>query len=125
MTMVKTKAGQSILITHDTDFFLGPTYLVTVHDGETRTIADMRHVCTRNDHILAETYGLGSGRYAYAGDWAMMAGAPLAGDSGLELYDYKHGVRAGPGGAAMLPSVEKLTIGDMIALSAYAGSLPP
>jgi magnesium transporter len=48
------KASQHHFATHDTDFFLGPTFLVTVHDGETRTIADMRHVCTRNDHILAE-----------------------------------------------------------------------
>ncbi len=42
-----------------------------------------------------------------------------------QLYDYKHGVRAGPASALMLPSVEKLTTSDMIALSAYAGSLPP
>jgi len=42
-----------------------------------------------------------------------------------QLYDYKHGVRAGPASAAMVPSVEKLTTGDMIALSAYAGSLAP
>jgi cytochrome c553 len=42
-----------------------------------------------------------------------------------QLYDYKHGVRAGPMSAAMMPSVEKLSIGDMIALAAYAGSLAP
>ncbi|HZQ61130.1 MAG TPA: c-type cytochrome [Casimicrobiaceae bacterium] len=42
-----------------------------------------------------------------------------------QLYDYKHGVRAGPGSAAMLPSVQKLTTSDMIALAAYAGSLSP
>jgi cytochrome c553 len=42
-----------------------------------------------------------------------------------QLYDYKHGVRVGPMSAAMMPSVEKLSIGDMIALAAYAGSLAP
>jgi cytochrome c553 len=42
-----------------------------------------------------------------------------------QLYDYKHGVRAGPMSAAMMPSVEKLSVSDMIALAAYAGSLSP
>ena len=42
-----------------------------------------------------------------------------------QLYDYKHGARAGPGSALMMPSVEKLTIEDMISLAAYAASLTP
>lgn len=42
-----------------------------------------------------------------------------------QLYDFKHGLRAGPASAPMMPSLEKLTTGDMIALSAYAGSLEP
>jgi cytochrome c553 len=42
-----------------------------------------------------------------------------------QLYDYKQRFRAGPASAAMLPSVDKLTTGDMIALGAYAGSLAP
>ena len=42
-----------------------------------------------------------------------------------QLYDYKHGFRAGPASAAMMPSVEKLTTNDMIALSSYLGSLAP
>jgi magnesium transporter len=40
--------------THDTDFFLGPTYLVTVHDGATRSIADTREVCARSPLVLGE-----------------------------------------------------------------------
>jgi magnesium transporter len=48
------KASQHHFATHDTDFFLGPNYLVTVHDGETRTIQKLHAVCARNDHILAE-----------------------------------------------------------------------
>jgi hypothetical protein len=38
----------------------------------------------RNEHVLAETYGLGAGAYPYVGDWAIAAGT-----GGLELYDYK------------------------------------
>src|SRR3954447_14331890 len=48
------KASQHHFATHDTDFFLGPNYLVTIHDGETRTIGEMRQVCARNDRILDE-----------------------------------------------------------------------
>ena len=42
-----------------------------------------------------------------------------------QLYDYKYGARAGTGSALMKPSVEKLTIEDMISLAAYAASLSP
>ncbi|HEX2688427.1 MAG TPA: hypothetical protein VHN14_17475 [Kofleriaceae bacterium] len=41
----------------------------------------------RNEHLLAETYGLGTGAYPYVGDWAIAAGTGSTG--GLELYDYK------------------------------------
>lgn len=40
--------------THDVDFFLGANYLVTVHDGTSRSVAQMRDVCPRNDQVLAE-----------------------------------------------------------------------
>lgn len=42
-----------------------------------------------------------------------------------QLYDLKHGARAGLGSALMKPTVEKLTVDDMIVLAAYAASLPP
>ena len=42
-----------------------------------------------------------------------------------QLYDFKHGARAGIGSALMKESVEKLTLEDMIALAAYAASLAP
>jgi cytochrome c553 len=42
-----------------------------------------------------------------------------------QLYDFQHGVRAGIGSALMKPTVQKLTIEDMVDLAAYAGSLPP
>ena len=42
-----------------------------------------------------------------------------------QLYDIQHGVRAGIGSALMKPTVEKLTLEDMITLAAYAASLEP
>ena len=42
-----------------------------------------------------------------------------------QLYDFKHGARAGIGSALMKPTVEKLVLEDMIALAAYAASQPP
>lgn len=40
--------------THDVDFFLGPTYLVTVHDGHSASINELREHVTRNPKILGE-----------------------------------------------------------------------
>lgn len=48
------QASKHHFATHDTDFFLGKTFLVTVHDGQTRTISEMQRACTRNDQILGE-----------------------------------------------------------------------
>ncbi len=42
-----------------------------------------------------------------------------------QLYDFKHGTRAGSGSALMKASVEKLTVEDMLVLAAYAASLAP
>src|SRR6266496_906173 len=39
------KKSQTAFATHDIDFFLGHTYLVTVHDGQTRSAATVREVC--------------------------------------------------------------------------------
>ncbi|MDQ3069571.1 MAG: magnesium/cobalt transporter CorA [Acidobacteriota bacterium] len=40
--------------THDIDFFLGPNYLVTVHDGTSRSVAEQYSVCLRNAHAIGE-----------------------------------------------------------------------
>jgi magnesium transporter len=48
------RASQHRFATHDTDFFLGPNYLVTVHDGQTRTIPSMHDQCVRNSRLLAQ-----------------------------------------------------------------------
>jgi cytochrome c553 len=54
---------------------------------------------------------------------------PLAGRSPTylvrQLYDFKHGTRAGSGGILMQPAVERLAPEDMISIAAYAASLPP
>lgn len=47
-------ADTHFFATHDTDFFIGPNYLVTVHDGKTRSIPQTQHVCAKAPHILAE-----------------------------------------------------------------------
>ncbi len=40
--------------THDIDFFLGATYLVTVHDSRAKAIHDLREHCPRNNKILGD-----------------------------------------------------------------------
>jgi magnesium transporter len=40
--------------TRDVDFFLGRNYLVTVHDGHSRSIAKWKGVCDEHEHVLAE-----------------------------------------------------------------------
>jgi magnesium transporter len=40
--------------THDIDFFLGPTYLVTVRGPRTQALAEVLDHCPRNARILAE-----------------------------------------------------------------------
>jgi cytochrome c553 len=42
-----------------------------------------------------------------------------------QLFDFKHGARAGTGSAMMTPTVDELTLDDMISLAAYAASLKP
>jgi magnesium transporter len=41
-------------VTRDVDFFLGRHYLVTVHDGHSRSIARLRDVCDKHEHILGD-----------------------------------------------------------------------
>ena len=40
--------------THDVDFFLGPTYLVTVHDGRSRSISGLKESLERNARLMGE-----------------------------------------------------------------------
>jgi magnesium transporter len=40
--------------THETDFFLSPNFLITIHDGQRRSIAHVAELCSRAQHILSE-----------------------------------------------------------------------
>jgi magnesium transporter len=46
--------SQHQFATHDVDFFLGHNFLVTVHDGTSRSIRRMHTICNRNDRALDE-----------------------------------------------------------------------
>jgi magnesium transporter len=48
------KASMHQFATRDVDFFLGPNYLVTVHDGDSRSIARLRDVCGQHVRVLEE-----------------------------------------------------------------------
>jgi len=41
-----------------------------------------------------------------------------------QLYDFQHGTRVGPRSTQMASNVTKLALDDMVALAAYAASLP-
>jgi magnesium transporter len=47
-------AGDKGFATHDVDFFVGPNYLVTVHDGHSRSIRDIQESVSRRSQIMNE-----------------------------------------------------------------------
>jgi magnesium transporter len=51
---IDAEPKQTQFATRDVDFFLGRNYLVTVHDGDSRSINSIHDVCTRHEHILKE-----------------------------------------------------------------------
>lgn len=51
---INFQAAEHTFETHETDFFLGPSYLVTIHDGQRRSIVHTAELCGRTGHILAE-----------------------------------------------------------------------
>jgi len=51
---IESRVADHGFATHDVDFFIGPNYLVTVHDGDSRSIIDLREHATRNPKILGE-----------------------------------------------------------------------
>lgn len=48
------RAAEHGFATHDVDFFIAPNYLVTVHDGSSRSIGNLHEHCPRNPRILGE-----------------------------------------------------------------------
>ncbi|HYE84792.1 MAG TPA: CorA family divalent cation transporter, partial [Vicinamibacterales bacterium] len=51
---INFQAAEHRFDTHETDFFLAPNFLVTVHDGQRRSIAHVSELCTRSSHVLAD-----------------------------------------------------------------------
>ena len=51
---IDVEAVEHQFATRDIDFFLGANYLVTVHDGRSRSIAKMREMCPLHSHVLDE-----------------------------------------------------------------------
>jgi len=51
---IDVEADTAGIATRDVDFFVGVSFLVTVHDGGSRSIARLRSVCGEHAHILAE-----------------------------------------------------------------------
>jgi magnesium transporter len=51
---IDVKKGQTQFATRDVDFFVGRNYLVTVHDGQSRSIETLRQLCDRHSRLLDE-----------------------------------------------------------------------
>ncbi len=51
---INFQAADHTFETHETDFFLGPNFLITIHDGQRRSIAHVAELCNRAQHILSE-----------------------------------------------------------------------
>lgn len=51
---IDIEGGKHEFATRDIDFFLGANYLVTIHDGRSRSIARLRDLCDQHDRVLGE-----------------------------------------------------------------------
>jgi magnesium transporter len=51
---IDVRKGERAFATRDVDFFVGPNWLVTVHDGESTEIGHLRDLCGVHDRLLAE-----------------------------------------------------------------------
>jgi magnesium transporter len=51
---INFQASEHAFETHETDFFVAPNFLITIHDGQRRSIALIGEQCARADYILAE-----------------------------------------------------------------------
>jgi cytochrome c553 len=83
-----------------------------------------RNLATTGDGKIAPCGTCHGTRLTGAGDIPGLAGRS---PSYLmrQMYDIKHGARAGAGSAPMKAIVEKLSTEDMLALAAYVATLPP
>lgn len=51
---IDSQTARTRFATRDVDFFLSQRYLVTVHDGKSRSIAQVRDACVRNGGVLSD-----------------------------------------------------------------------
>jgi len=51
---INVHKGKHTFATRDIDFFIGQRFLVTVHDGESTSIAHLRDLCGRHDRPLSD-----------------------------------------------------------------------
>jgi magnesium transporter len=51
---INFQADEHTFETNETDFFVAHNFLVTIHDGQRRSVAHVVDLCTRADHVLAE-----------------------------------------------------------------------
>jgi magnesium transporter len=51
---INFQAAAHTFETHETDFFLAPNFLITIHDGQRRSIATVGELCSRAEYVLAE-----------------------------------------------------------------------
>lgn len=51
---INFQAAEHTFETHETDFFLASTFLITIHDGQRRSIAHVGDLCGRGAHVLGE-----------------------------------------------------------------------
>jgi magnesium transporter len=51
---IDSEVGSRHFSTRDVDFFVGHNYLVTLHDGTSRSIGRTRDVCGQYSHVLSE-----------------------------------------------------------------------
>ena len=51
---INFQAADHTFETHETDFFLGVNFLITIHDGQRRSIAQVSELCARSSHVLSE-----------------------------------------------------------------------
>jgi len=102
-------------------------------DARSRFIAYVPPGSIQKGQALAVTGGAGTTVQCGVCHGADLKGlGPIPGIAGRspsyivrQLYDFKYGARAGIGSALMKPTVERLSVEDMISLAAYAASLSP
>ncbi len=51
---IDVRKGKQAFATRDVDFFIGATFLVTVHDGQSTSIEHLRELCGVHDRLMSE-----------------------------------------------------------------------